>query len=338
MNHLKRSRRSIRRGSIVSVIAVAALTIAACGGGAATTTTGTGGNGDSGGSNLQTLNLGLVPTADAAPIFVGIQQGFFKDEGLKLNTSQADGGGAILTGVVQGSYDVAFVATPPAIVAASKGLPLVAIAGNIAVDAKSPGNFGVVVKNDSPITTYANLVGKTVSTNSLGNLLDLCLRSVLTNAHVDPSGVKIIELPFNQVAPSLSQGQIDAGSLVDPFLAGALSTGKFRSIGDMCAQGLPDKSTLSSFVASKKTVSGKSDLIQRFTRGIQRAQTYLNDNPDAFAKIIPTFTQIKPDAAAQLHKSIYDSQIDRASYAQLTELMARLGQIKSASDVQGFVQ
>ncbi len=337
MTSLKRSR-SLRRGTIASATAVAALTIAACGGGASTTTTKAGGNGDSGGGTLQTLNLGLVPTADAAPIFVGIQQGFFKDQGLNLKTSRADSGGVILTGVVQGSYDVGFIATPPAIVAASKGLPLVDIAGNAAVDTKSPGNFGVVVKKDSPITTYADLIGKTVSTNSLGNLLDLCLRSVLTKANVEPSGVKIIELPFNQVAPSLAQGQIDAGSLVDPFLAGALSTGNFRSIGDMCAQGLPDKSTLSSFVASKQTVSGKSDLIQRFTRGLQRAQAYLNDNPDAFAQIIPTFTQIPPDAAAKLGKSVYDSQIDRASYTQLTELMARLGQIKSASDVQGFVQ
>lgn len=330
-----RPNRLPRQLAMVVPIAVTALVASACGGGGGASTVGSGG-GSGSSSGLQTINVGLVPTTDTAPLYAGIQKGFFAEQGLQVQPTQVDSGGTVLTGVVQGSYDIAFIAAVPAIVAASKGLPLVAIAGNGSINTGSPGNIAIVVKKDSPINSYAGLAGKTVSVNSLGNTLDLCTRAAMSKAGADPSAAKIIELPFSQVAPSLVQGQIDAGALVDPFRTQVLGVGDLRSIGDPC-QSLPDKAPVSTYIASKQTVTNKADLMQRFERAVQKSQDFLNNNPGEFAKIVPTFTKITPEVAQKILQNAFSSQIDRNAYLQQNDLMLKQGLISSTEKLQGFV-
>ena len=40
------------------------------------------------------IKLGIIPIADVAPVFIGIEQGFFEDEGLTVSTEFAQGGAA----------------------------------------------------------------------------------------------------------------------------------------------------------------------------------------------------------------------------------------------------
>ncbi len=320
----------------LAAVSVLALLLSACGGGGVSTV-GSAGGGSGNSSGLPILNLGLVPTVDVAPIFVGIQQGFFANEGIQLVTKNADSGGTIITGVVQGSYDVGEAASSPAIVAASKKLPLTAVAGNSVVSATDRVN-GVLVAKDSPIKSYADLAGKTVSVNSLGALFDLCLRAVLTKSGVNPGGLKIIELPFNQTAPSITKGQIDAGVLPEPFLTQALGDGTLRSIGSPCNDGLPAKAVQTLFFTSNQTAKNKADLIQRFVRGLKKADEFLQANPGEFAKILPSFTQLTPDVASKISQSTYATEIDRDAYNQLIAQMVNLGFIPSSQSVAGFVQ
>src|SRR3954447_9023835 len=72
---LRRRRRA--RGLIAPALAVVALLVAACGGGG-----GGGGGGSSSSSGPTTLKVGVIPIADVAPLYIGIKQGFFKQEKL----------------------------------------------------------------------------------------------------------------------------------------------------------------------------------------------------------------------------------------------------------------
>ncbi len=317
----------------VASIAAATLLLTACGGGTSMVGADEGAGAD-GSEGLETVNVGLVPTVNVAPLFLGMQKGFFADEGLRIKPHQADSGGAILTGLIQGSYDFAFAATAPSLVAVSKGAPLKLVAG-AGVIVEREGTVAVVVGKNSSIDSYDDLAGKTVSVNSLKAHFDLCLRAALDSSGVDPSSARVIELPFNQVEPSIQQGQIDAGTLIDPFKSAALEHG-FTSIGDPCSAGLPTNAPSSVYATSEQTATERADMVERFKRALAKSQDYANQNHDEVREVLPDYTSIPVEEAGQVEIEKLSTEVERQPYQELVRDMVKYDFIPSTESVAGF--
>src|SRR5436853_328036 len=84
---------------LLSLLTVAAF-IAGCGGGASTT----------GNQAVQptTINVGLLPINDVAPLYLGIKKGFFKQQNLTVHPQLMQGGAAVASAVIGGSLDFGF--------------------------------------------------------------------------------------------------------------------------------------------------------------------------------------------------------------------------------------
>src|SRR3954468_9652880 len=118
---LRRRHRS--RGLIAPALALVALLVAACGGG--------GGGGSSSSNKPTTLKVGVIPIADVAPLYVGIKQGFFKQENLNIEPQLAEGGATITAQVVSGDQQIGFSNTTSLIIASSKKLPVEIVAQGV---------------------------------------------------------------------------------------------------------------------------------------------------------------------------------------------------------------
>ncbi len=74
----------------------------------ATAACGSSDSGSSGGSSssggVTTVKLGLIPIVDVAPVYLGVKKGFYEKHGLKLSITTAQGGAAIVPGVVSGQF------------------------------------------------------------------------------------------------------------------------------------------------------------------------------------------------------------------------------------------
>src|SRR5690606_33458225 len=77
---------------------------------------------------LTPVTVGVIPIVDVAPIYLGVDQGFFEDEGLDVTLELAQGGAAIVPAVVSGDYQFGFSNNTSLLVGSSKGLPLKAVA------------------------------------------------------------------------------------------------------------------------------------------------------------------------------------------------------------------
>src|SRR5690242_6875038 len=98
---------------VCAVLALLVLLVAGCGDGEG------GGGGGGGASGAETLKVGVIPIADVAPLYVGMEQGFFKDEDLTIEPQLAEGGAAIVPSVISGDYQIGFSNTTSLIIAAS---------------------------------------------------------------------------------------------------------------------------------------------------------------------------------------------------------------------------
>src|SRR5688500_5028908 len=87
----------VRRHQLVLIGCALAI---AGGGGGDESASQSGSGGDSG--QPARLKVGVIPIADVAPLYVGIEQGYFKDEELTIEPQIAEGGAAIATSVMSG--------------------------------------------------------------------------------------------------------------------------------------------------------------------------------------------------------------------------------------------
>ena len=82
----------------------------------------------SGENGVTTITVGVLPIGNAAPLYLGMEKGFFEEEGLELKPQMAQSGNELVTTLVSGDSQVAFLGYVPVIVARAQGLPLKVVA------------------------------------------------------------------------------------------------------------------------------------------------------------------------------------------------------------------
>jgi NitT/TauT family transport system substrate-binding protein len=69
---------------------------------------GCGSSGGGGTTGPATLKVGVLPVTDVAPLYLGIRQGFFKQQGLTIKPQVMQGGAEVTAAIVSGSLNMGF--------------------------------------------------------------------------------------------------------------------------------------------------------------------------------------------------------------------------------------
>ncbi|GAA4153316.1 ABC transporter substrate-binding protein [Actinomadura keratinilytica] len=311
-----------------ALAAAAVLLLSSCGGGSPSDDAASGG--------LAEVKVSVIPIVDVAPVYVGIEQGFFKEQNLKLEVVTAQGGAAIVPAVVAGQVDIGFSNFVSLLVAKSKGLPLKVVSSGVGSTGVTGKDFGgIVVKADSPIKSAKDLAGKKVAVNTLNNINDTTVRASVRKAGGDPTGVKFTELAFPDMGAALDKGNVDAVQVVEPFLSTALKSG-----GRLVASNYvdtADKLPIAGYFTSEKTAATRSDVVKRFTAALQKSLRYSAAHPEAVRTTLPTYTKIDNSVLQQLTLPDYPAQVNRDGLQSLADLAARDGLLAKAPDVSALL-
>jgi NitT/TauT family transport system substrate-binding protein len=316
----------MRRALTTAVTGAAALLVAACGGSGGTAAPA---SGSSGGADKVTV--GVIPIVDVAPIYLGIQQGFFSDRNLDVTMESGQGGAAIVPGVVSGQFQFGFSNVTSLILARSKGLPLKMVAaGNSSTGEDGKDFSAVVVKKDSPIASAADLAGKTVSVNTLNNIGDTTIRQSIKKDGGDPSAVKFVELPFPDMPAALAEGRVDAAWVVEPFLTIAKKQGAREVASNMVDT---DRETMvAAYFTSEKLLRSDPDLVKRFTEAMKESLDFAQKNPDQARKILSSYTKIDPTVAEAMVLPKWPSEINGRTVQLMADLAKADGLVKESVD------
>jgi NitT/TauT family transport system substrate-binding protein len=165
--------------------------------------------------------------------------GTFAKYGFDVEASGMNNVGAVLAAMSGGALEMGVADLILGVKALLQGAPILMIAGSALYLASAPGSILAVTPN-SPIRTAKDLTGKTISVPTLGALSASTLLAWLPKNGVDPSQVKMIEVPQPAVVPALERGTIDVGLLGEPFITG--NKARIRDIGhpfDMIGKRFP---------------------------------------------------------------------------------------------------
>jgi NitT/TauT family transport system substrate-binding protein len=296
---------------------------------------GCGGSDDDGGTaegEPDQVTIGLIPIVDVAPVYLGIEQGFFGEQDIELTIELAQGGAAIVPAVMNGQYQFGFSNVVSMMVARSEGLPVRLVGPGVRSTGEQGADFnGVAVPGDSPIRTAADLEGRTVGVNTLNNICGVSINESVRKAGGDPSRLTYVELPPPDMPAALDAGQIDATCMSEPFLSGYLAAGG-RTVASNYADVAPD-ADIAVYFASEELLQSDPDLVARFTEALAESEAYAQEHPDETRATATTYTSLTAEQVADVTLPRFPTEFNRESLERIAELADGDGLLKEPVDL-----
>ena len=117
--------------------------------------------------------LGYMKIVDNAAMFMAMEKGFFKAEGLELETVPMAGGALIVQGVTSGDLQIGWTNVISLYQAYVEGFDFKLVAGGATNVKAKKESHTIQVTKASPIKSAKDLEGKTVAVNTLNNIVHL---------------------------------------------------------------------------------------------------------------------------------------------------------------------
>jgi NitT/TauT family transport system substrate-binding protein len=319
----------IRRGWLVA-LGIAALVAGGCGG-----------DDDEGGgegttAEQTTLRVGVIPIADVAPLYLGIDQGFFDEQGLKIEPQLAEGGAAITPAVLSGDFQIGFSNTVSLLIAASKDLPVTIISqGVLGGKTEEEAWADLLVLKDGPVKEPKDLEGKTIAVNTLSNICEVTIKASLTDMGVDVSTLKFTEVPFPDMNAALEAERVDGACVVEPFVSQG-TAGKAKGIDPFYVNTAPDL-TVATYFTSKQYAADNAETVEKFVTAMEQSLDYAQSNPDAVREILGEYTQIPPEVAKNIQLPQWRADLTVPTIERLSALSLEYGLIESEPDLNELI-
>ncbi|QIB53197.1 ABC transporter substrate-binding protein [Pseudomonas sp. OIL-1] len=250
-----------------------------------------------------TFQLDWLPGGDKAPVYVGVQQGFFADEDLEVSISSSRGSTDALTKIATGQAEMGSADIGALMAArAQDTLPVSAV---YMIFNQAPHAFFTLDSSD--IKTITDIAGKKVATSpftSSNAFMPLVLRA----NDMPGDAVTLTKSDPGALGPMLMTGNTDAiiawVTNTALFQAQAASAGKNIRVLPWSDAGLELYS--SAIVASDKFLSDRPDVAKRFMKAYVKSLHFTNDNPE---KAAADLQEMVPDvdpavAAAQIRDTM----------------------------------
>lgn len=286
------------------------------------------------------LTLGLIPIVDVAPVFLGIEQGFFEEENLEIETQFAAGGAAIVPAVISGDFEIGFSNNVSLIVASTQGLPIEIISPGVqAAGTAEPGEndyCAVYSPEGSDITAPQDLDGATVSINTLQNIGDVTIKEALSKQGVDPQTVEFVEVPFPNAVNTLESGGADAVWVCEPFSTQAQATGA-QPVLNNYTETAPNLS-VATYFANRQYAEENPEVIERFTRAMDRSLQYASQHPDAVRAAVTEYAEVDREIAQAIALPFWSTQLNRPTIELLGQLSEKYGLIEEQPDYDQLIR
>lgn len=225
-------------------------------------------------------------------LFIGIEEGFFEDEGLIIEHSFTNSATELIPQVVNGAVDITTANGFSVMNAVMQGIPVQAI-GGLSNATREPVINGILVRPDSGITSYGDLEGKTIGVVDLRDTWELGTREAVALAGGDPSSLEFIRLPLPNLNDALASGQVDAVYNTGIFWDLGIADG-FVSLGSPVYEFMTG-TPVGVWAATDSFIAERADVIERFLRAWEKSVEVANADGDRVREVRLANTEADPD-------------------------------------------
>ena len=222
-----------------------------------------------------------------APQYVAIANGYFEENGLKIDLTTGQGADNVMTAVLSNQVDIGFAGPEASIYVYNEGKE--DYTQVFAQLTRTDGSFLVSSKNIRDFK-WSDLKGKTIIPGRKGGVPYMTLLYVLRKNGIDPEKDVILDdsIDFDLMASAFSTGKADFVTLFEPTASQIQNTKKgyiVKSIGKEAGE-IP----YTAYFAKKSYIEENSDIIKSFTNAIYKGEQYVEKHSsEEIAKLIQEF-------------------------------------------------
>jgi NitT/TauT family transport system substrate-binding protein len=275
------------------------------------------------------LRLLTLPIANALPLDLGVQKGFFSQQGITFKKTTLQSGNDVVLAMGNNNGDIAYAGFVPMMIGSTSGIPLQLLAASEVEGTSVSDNWqNILVKGSSSIHTPQDLRGKTVAVNALKGVGEIMIRAAFEKLGMSSSAARLTAIPFPQMRSALNNGQVDAVWTPEPFLSQILSDGG-RSVmapGPVLGRYFP----IGGYAAKPSWVSANKGLAQRFRTAMNRSLVYAQSHPDEIRALLAP-------AIRNIRLPIWSPLIDRSKLQQLANYSRKYDVISKLPNMKQLV-
>lgn len=225
--------------------------------------------------------------------FLGIDKGFYAEEGIDVVVKQGNGSGNAVRLVANGDSDFAYASAVTMLNLAAQGAPVVAVA---TIDAK--GTDAVLINPDSGLKTFKDLEGHAVLTTA-GAGVNTLFPVAAKNAGADPDKIRLTNVAESALVSSYLQGLAPAmlGGMDDKPAEIKANGGKQPLILNYADYGVDQPGY--AIVARKAMVEENPDLVRRFVKATLKSVEAARADPDEAIRALINWSASVEDQKAQ---------------------------------------
>lgn len=278
-----------------------------------------------------------------APMYVAIEEDYFKDEGIDLTLVTGYGADNTMTALLTDEADIGFMGSESSIYTYAQGAKDYAV--NFAQLTQRAGNFLV---SREPISNFSfdMLKGKNVLGGRAGGMPQMVFEYILKKNSIDPKNDLSIDqsIDFGSTAAAFSGGQGDFTVEFEPHATALEAKGDgyvVASLGE--ASGYVP---YTAFCAKKSFMEKNPELIQAFTNALQKGMDYVNSHtPEEIAKAIqPQFKETDLKTITTIVKRYKDQDtwktdlnFEKDSFTLLQNILEEAGELEKRVPYEDLV-
>ena len=299
---------------------------------------------DNSDSNLKTIQLNEVTrSVFYAPQYVAIENGYFEEQGLKLEITTGQGADKVMTAILAGQSDIGLCGPEAAIYVYNEGkedyvevfAQLTQKDGSLLVSKEKTDNF-----------KWTDLIGKTIIPGRKGGVPYMTFEYVLKKNGINPqTGVNLDDsIKFDLMAGAFSSGDAEYVTLFEPTASMTEAAGKgyvVASVGKESGE-IP----YTAYCAKRSYIQNNKETVEGFTRAIYRGQKWVKEHTaqEIAEKIKDFFPSTTVEALAESVQSYKDIDawnetpyLKKEALDKLQEVMKEAGELEKEAPYEKIV-
>lgn len=252
------------------------------------------------------LDIGMLKLTSSAPLFIGMEKGFFAEEGIEANATWFDAAQPIAVATAAGSVDVGATGITASLynmVAGGQKLVIVADKGR---EQAGYSSSALLFPSDSPLKSIEELKGKKVGITQTGSTYHYMAGKLLEKHGMSLQDVELV--PLNNIKglmEALKSKQVDAVLLNEPNISTVVEEG----YGKVVTQIGDEMEYQTSGIFFSPELAENKDAAERFLKAYIKSTRYYYDavlnkvdgkivpgeNYEEVINIIAKYTDQEPD-------------------------------------------
>lgn len=240
------------------------------------------------------------------PLYVGINNGFFAQQGLDVTKETAGAPSSALAAVISGSAQFSLHGPEWPAIAASKGAPVQIVANCV-----NGAAVWIATTPDFKFNSVKDLKGETIVTGQMPTTSTSLFIKLLKENGMDPEkDVKLLQVPLGTEIGAFTAGQGKVAVMYEPGLDQAVAKGMKVVVG------FPKLYGAYAFSAITTRTDADPVTVQKFVNGMQLALRSIRKDPAGAVVIakkeFPTLDPVVVEAAVKrmIEDNVYPASVE----------------------------